>query len=51
MLLVLVLQVGLGIGNVLLHLPLLVAVAHNAVAALLLLSLINASYLLWRRHY
>ncbi len=50
-LLVLVLQVGLGIGNVLLHLPLLVAVAHNAVAALLLLSLINASYLLWRRHY
>jgi len=50
-LLLLVLQIGLGIGNVLLHLPLPVAVAHNAVAALLLLSLINASYLLWRRHY
>lgn len=45
----LVLQIALGIGNVLLHLPLYVAVAHNATAALLLLSLINASYLLWRR--
>jgi cytochrome c oxidase assembly protein subunit 15 len=51
MLSLLVLQIGLGIGNVLLHLPLPVAVAHNAVAALLLLSLINASDLLWRRHY
>jgi cytochrome c oxidase assembly protein subunit 15 len=33
-------QVGLGIGNVLLSLPLPVAVAHNAVAALLLISLV-----------
>ncbi len=48
-LLLLLLQVTLGISNVLLHLPLSVAVAHNATAALLLLSLINASYLLWRR--
>ncbi len=47
----LALQIGLGIGNVLLHLPLPVAVAHNAVAALLLLSLINANYRLWQRHY
>lgn len=49
MLLLLLLQITLGISNVLLHLPLWVAVAHNATAALLLLSLINASYLLWRR--
>ncbi len=42
-------QVSLGIGNVLLHLPLPVAVAHNAVAALLLLSLILLSYQLWQR--
>ena len=34
-------QVALGIGNVVLGLPLLVAVAHNGVAALLLLTLIT----------
>lgn len=38
MLLALLAQVALGIGNVVLHLPLIIAVAHNAVAALLLLS-------------
>jgi len=43
-------QVMLGIGNVLMHLPLPIAVAHNAVAALLLLSLILLSYQLWQRH-
>lgn len=48
-LLLLTLQIALGISNVLLHLPLGVAVAHNLTAALLLLSLVNASYLLWRR--
>ena len=39
-LLLLCLQVSLGIANVLLRLPLPVAVAHNAVAALLMLSLL-----------
>ena len=34
-------QISLGIANVVLHLPLLVAVAHNGVAALLLLSLVT----------
>ncbi|MCB1866446.1 MAG: COX15/CtaA family protein [Chromatiales bacterium] len=37
-------QIALGIGNVLLDLPLSVAVAHNAVAAALLLSLIWLNY-------
>lgn len=40
----LVAQMSLGTANVVLHLPLAVAVAHNAVAALLLLGLIT---LLW----
>ena len=35
------LQVSLGIANVMLRLPLPVAVAHNAVAALLMLSLLT----------
>ena len=47
----LLLQVGLGIGNVLLHLPLTVATAHNGVAALLLVSLIYLNYRLWRQPY
>ena len=42
----LVIQVVLGISNVLLHLPIPVAVAHNAVATLLLLSLILLNYLI-----
>ncbi|MFV0576854.1 MAG: COX15/CtaA family protein [Vibrio sp.] len=33
-------QVGLGVANVLLHLPVLLAVAHNMVAALLLFNLV-----------
>ena len=37
----LLLQIGLGITNVLGHLPLPVAVAHNGVAALLLLTLVT----------
>ncbi|MDG4867651.1 COX15/CtaA family protein [Guyparkeria sp. 1SP6A2] len=40
----LMLQVGLGIGNVLFGLPLGMADAHNAVAALLLLSMIALIY-------
>ena len=39
-LLILATQVGLGIGNVVLDLPLAVAVAHNGVAAILMMSLI-----------
>ena len=43
-LLALFLQVSLGIANVLLALPLGIAVAHNGVAALLLLSLVSLIY-------
>ncbi|WP_333005321.1 COX15/CtaA family protein [Vibrio coralliilyticus] len=42
----LILQITLGIANVLLSLPLVVAVAHNLVAALLLLSVLHVNYLL-----
>lgn len=45
----LALQVSLGIGNVLLSLPLAVAVAHNAGAALLLASLVWLNYRVHRR--
>jgi len=40
LLLLLLMQVGLGISNVILGLPLPVAVAHNGGAALLLVSLV-----------
>ena len=40
----LVLQVGLGLSNVLFHLPLSIAVAHNAGAALLILSMTLINY-------
>ena len=42
--LLLAVQVGLGLSNVLFMLPLGVAVAHNAVGALLLLSLVGLNY-------
>ena len=42
--LALAVQVALGITNVLAHLPLPIAVAHNGVAALLLLSVISVNY-------
>lgn len=41
---VLALQVTLGVTNVLAHLPLAVAVAHNAVGALLLLTLVTLTH-------
>ncbi|MEA3276367.1 MAG: COX15/CtaA family protein [Pseudomonadota bacterium] len=44
----LVLQVGLGIANVLGHLPLSLAVAHNGGAALLLLALVSLLHALGR---
>lgn len=45
--LLLLLQIGLGLTNVLALLPLPVAVAHNGVAALLLLSLVWLNYRLF----
>lgn len=44
-----VLQFGLGVANVLLSLPLSVAVAHNGVAMLLLLSLVTLTHALYPR--
>ena len=44
----LVLQLSLGLANILLHLPLAIAVAHNGVAALLLLALVTTTYHLCR---
>lgn len=43
----LVLQISLGLANVWLHIPLAIAVAHNAMGAGLLLSVIH---LIWRHH-
>ena len=45
MLLTLIIQVALGISNVMFHLPLPVAVAHNGVAALLLLALVSVYHI------
>ncbi|MEX6500528.1 COX15/CtaA family protein [Pseudomonas zhanjiangensis] len=44
LMLALAVQLCLGMGNVLLHLPLLVAVAHNAGGAVLLLTLVLVNY-------
>jgi cytochrome c oxidase assembly protein subunit 15 len=46
MTLLLIAQLGLGIGNVLLSLPLPVAVAHNLGAALLLICLLRVNYVI-----
>jgi cytochrome c oxidase assembly protein subunit 15 len=46
--LALAVQIALGIAMVTHGLPLYVAVAHNAVAALLLLSVVTMNHLLWR---
>lgn len=48
LLLLLLTQIGLGISNVIFHLPLPVAVLHNGVAALLLLALLSFVFLLNR---
>ena len=42
-------QIGLGVTNILAALPLAVAVAHNAVGAILLLTLVTINYQI-RRH-
>ncbi|RUO76030.1 COX15/CtaA family protein [Idiomarina seosinensis] len=47
--LLLILQIALGISNVVFNLPLSVAVFHNAVGALLLLSLVALNYNLSRK--
>ena len=44
LLIVLMLQIALGISNVLLQLPLLIAVAHNAIGALLLLTVVTINH-------
>ena len=41
---ILIVQVGLGLLNVLLHIPVAIAVAHNAFGAFLLLAVINLIY-------
>lgn len=46
---ILTVQVGLGISNVWLSLPLVVAVSHNVVAAMLMVSLITMTYSLKRK--
>lgn len=43
----LVLQVCLGISNILFKLPLSIALAHNAIASLLLIATIASFYKLW----
>lgn len=45
MLALVLLQFGLGLANIVLHLPIGIAVAHNGGAALLLLSLVALNYL------
>lgn len=50
MLLLLIVQILLGITNVLALLPLWIAVAHNAVAVLLLLSLVSFNYYLYHEN-
>ncbi len=47
--LLLCLQVGLGISNVVLHLPLGIAVSHNAGAVFLIMNLVFINYALWRK--
>lgn len=47
-LLILLAQISLGISNVVFNLPLLVAVAHNGVAAILMMSLIFINLILYR---
>jgi cytochrome c oxidase assembly protein subunit 15 len=48
MLAALIAQLSIGIAIVLLGVPLAVAVAHNGVAALLLLTVINAHKRIWQ---
>ena len=47
LMIVLLVQISLGIANVLLHLPVPTAVAHNAVAGVLLITLVAINYSLY----
>ena len=47
----LLLQVAIGVSLVELRFPLLLADAHNAGAALLLLTVVAVNYFAWRRQY
>lgn len=49
LLILLLLQISLGMANIIFHLPLAIAVLHNITAALLLLTLIFISYSIWHR--
>jgi len=49
LLVLLAVQVGLGIANVLLRLPLVLAAAHNAFAALLLATLVVLNFIVFKR--
>jgi cytochrome c oxidase assembly protein subunit 15 len=49
LLVLLALQAGLGIANMLLRLPLDLAAAHNAVAALLLAALVVLNFTVFNR--
>jgi cytochrome c oxidase assembly protein subunit 15 len=42
----LIIQVGMGVAAVLTELPLLLVTAHNAIAAMLLLAVVNLNHLL-----
>ncbi len=50
LLVVLVIQIGLGISNVVYMLPLMVATLHNAVAACLLLVMVLLTYTMYRKY-
>ena len=47
--LVLLLQISLGIMNVVYVLPLYIAIAHNLIAAMLLLVTLLVNYLAWKK--
>ncbi len=46
---VLFIQISLGISNVWFHLPISVAVLHNLVAAMLLISMVVTNFVVWQR--
>lgn len=49
LMLLLLIQISLGVANIIFHLPLSVAVLHNFVAALLLATTVFINYAIWRK--
>lgn len=49
--LILIIQFALGVANVVWLLPMHIAVAHNGVAAILLLTMVTLVYKLYRKNY